>query len=495
MSSSVDVVDFHERPFIRNYEGTSMASSAVTIRKAIFTRLTLGLLSAASLSQACFGQATGNTGTNNASAAAGVAGIDISPDGVLSVRQFDPELVAAQRAAALQGRNPKDVKSSPLRKVSLQRLEKVVQQTMLEGRDFSQEIETVAGLTRIQYVIYLPGSKDIVLAGPAEETIQSEDGRWIGLLSGHPTMRIDDLALTLRTFAPGNSKTDWISCSIDPTQEGLSRMQSYLKQLGGSISPDANAFAIAEGMKNALGLQTVSIHGIPASTRFAQTLVEADYRMKMIGIGLEKPAVAMKSWVDRANPSSGSANAMQRWYFMADYQGVKVSPDGSVLKLVGQGVKLVGEDERVDRTGKRTKTGKGGDPASKAFTKDFTDKFEQIANVTPVFYDMRNLIDLSVCAAFIQRQDFYSQSGWDLGCFGDEKRFEVEVAKTPSNVETAVNAIWRGSRLMTPIGGGVHISARKLASPENTQADSALVDTQTAASAPANLAENQWWWD
>ena len=425
---------------------------------------------------------------------AGVAGIDINPDGVLSLREFDPRLAKAQRDAALQGRAKGDVKTSPLRKVSLQRLEKEVKRRLDAGVAIDSEIETVAGLTRVQYVIYLPGSQDVVIAGPAEEAIQDDSGRNVGLISGHPTLRIDDLALALRTFGPGNDKTDWISCSIDPTQEGLARMQAFHRSIG-SITANANVVAIANGMKNALGLQTVSIHGIPATTRFAQTLVEADYRMKMIGIGLEVPAIPLKSWVARANPSSGSTNSMQRWYFMADYSSVKVSPDSTVLKLEGQGVKLVGEDERVDRTGQRSKSTKGGDAASKAFTKEFTEKFEKLAEVTPVFYDMRNMFDLSVCAAFIQQQDMYQKANWPLSCFGDEKQFGIEVAQAPLNVETAVNAIWRGSRLLTPIGGGVHISARKLASSESTQADSGLLEDQKTAAAPADLAANQWWWD
>ena len=140
-------------------------------------------------------------------------------------------------------------------------------------------------------------------------------------------------------------------------------MQAYLKQFGGSVAPNADARMIARGMKDSLGMQTVSIQGVPVTTRFAQTLVEADYRMKLIGIGLEVPAIPMQSWVARANPNSNSANSMQRWYFTANYSSVKVSPDSSVLRLEGSGVKLVGEDERVDRAGNRSKSAKS-DPAS-----------------------------------------------------------------------------------------------------------------------------------
>lgn len=186
---------------------------------------------------------------------------------------------------------------------------------------------------------------------------------------------------------------------------------------------------------------------------------------------------------------------MQRWYFTADYSSVRVSPDADVLKLEGRGVKLVGEDERVDRAGNRTKSEKTSDAASRDFTAEFTAKFEKLAEVTPVFYDMRNLFDISVCAAFIQNRGLCAKAGWDLGCFRDESGLRVEVVQAPLQVETAVNAIWRGSRLMTPIGGGIHISAKKLAASEATQSDETLSETQSNASAPTTLAANQWWWD
>jgi hypothetical protein len=46
--------------------------------------------------------------------------------------------------------------------------------------------------------------------------------------------------------------------------------------------------------------------------------------------------------------------------------------------------------------------------------------------------------------------------------------------------------------LITPIGG-VHISARKLAS--DPAVDNELDGVSTKLSAPADLANSQWWWD
>ena len=106
-------------------------------------------------------------------------------------------------------------------------------------------------------------------------------------------------------------------------------------------------------MRNSLGYQNVTVNGVSPKTHFAQVMVEADYRMKLIGIGLERPPVRMVSYVDRAKPSEVSRNALQRWFFVPDYQCVRESDDKLAMELVGDGVKLVGEDEVVMANGER----------------------------------------------------------------------------------------------------------------------------------------------
>ena len=44
---------------------------------------------------------------------------------------------------------------------------------------------------------------------------------------------------------------------------------------------------------------------------------------------------------------------MKRWYFVPDYECVRVAGDGLAMEIVGQGVKLVGEDEVVSANGQR----------------------------------------------------------------------------------------------------------------------------------------------
>lgn len=222
-------------------------------------------------------------------------------------------------------------------------------------------------------------------------------------------------------------------------------------------------------------------------------MVEADYRMKLIGIGLEKPPVKMSTWIELTSAGGVAANALQRWYFMPDYQCIRVSEDDLAIELVGRGVKLVGADEAVLPDGRRM-TADRSDRSSKMFTEAFTRKYPEIASRHPVYAQLRTLIDLTVLAAYLQEHDAYGRTQWDAAALRDEQIFTVDRFQPPTVVEPAINAVWRGSRLLTPIGGGVTLQPRMALDSPNL-----LMDEQgtVAAARGEKLAApgDRWWWD
>jgi len=333
-----------------------------------------------------------------------------------------------------------------------------------------------------------------VIAGPAGGWVEDLSGRALGLHDGRPTLLLEDLVVALRAFSPNGRKAGTVHCSIDPTQEGLQRMQDFLQKIGGRATPRDTQF-IVNGLQQSLGKQVISVGGISPKTNFARVMVEADYRMKLIGIGLEQPPIKLTSYVARATPGSVSRNAMQRWYFVPNYEAVRESADGLAMELVGQGVKLVGENEVVGQDGSRNAAARG-DRAGSLFVKEFTTKYPQLAERSPVYAHLRNLIDMLVAAAYIQDRGFFGKAGWSMETFGSEQSYPVEVHTAPKQVASAVNAIWKGNRLMTPIGGGVMIQASKALAPEHIMYDEEgevekLRDTISLDELPAD----KWWWD
>lgn len=420
------------------------------------------------------------------------AGIEVDAAGVLRVRINNSLVGNVRQGAAKAALHPDLTKSSKLRKVSLNRLEKVLAQRLEEGGRATLDMTYLAGLTSIEYVFFYPESGDIVIAGPAEPFAEAPTGHVVGLESGLPVLALEDLIVALRCFPASGEKTKVIGVSIDPTKEGLERMNKFLRSLSGRPITPADSTAIALGMKQNLGLQTVSIRGVPTTTNFARVLVEADYRMKLIGIGLERTTVGIRSFAERA---AGKHADLQRWYFVPDYAGIEVSEDGHAMFLKGPGVKLVGAEELVKADG--TRQAKGNvNKASQQFTQEFTQKYDQLAQTTPVYAQLRNLIDMSVVAAFIQDSDFYSQANWDLGVLGDESKVRVEKYASPAHVEPAVNTFINNGILTTPIGGGVNIQPRQAFQGDRKKVDDSgkLKGTQEGTNIQG-LSENQWWWD
>jgi len=155
-------------------------------------------------------------------------GIEIDASGVLSKRVFqgNAQLLNRQRFAAAQASLNKDLQTpSKLRKISLTRLEKEVAQLVAANKQIPADMKYLAGMTRISNVFYYPESKDIVIAGPAEGYFITADNRVVGMKTGRSTMQLQDLIVALRCFTPDGKKTKVISCSIDPTQEGLAKFR------------------------------------------------------------------------------------------------------------------------------------------------------------------------------------------------------------------------------------------------------------------------------
>ena len=446
---------------------------------------------------------TGGGGGGGDTAQPSTGGVLIDADHVLSTRKFvaNTNALSQKRFKHAQASLNKELqKVSKLRKVSLVRLEAEVARLKAEGKQLPDDVRFLAGLTRITHVFHYPEEDDIVIAGPAEGFFLNGQERVVGMETGRATLRLEDLVAALRTFGPEGKRASLISCSIDPTQEGLQRFNEAQRMINakyaGRLSHFTNQIVneIGRTYYNALGNQTITINGVSNKTRFAQVLAEADYRMKLYGIGVEKPPVRIITFLEQAKPGTGGSGKLQRWYFTPDYDCVKVNEEGNAMALEGSGVKLACEDEVVSASGKRTRKG-GANVASRRFCASFTKNYDKLAAKATVFGELRNLVDMSIAAAFIQKADLYSKSNWDMSTFGDESKFPIEIYPAPEKVAPVINAVVKAGQLMTPIGGGVNIQPRVA-----LNSDKAAVDTKgdikkVRESIKFDLADGQWWWD
>lgn len=427
-------------------------------------------------------------------------GVAIDAEGVLSIKRFEDPTgrLHAERLLAARAGMPADlIARSPLRKVSLRRLEAAIQRRLDRGEKPDDAMRYLAGLQRLRHVFFYPETGDIVIAGPAEGWAADPSGRVRGITTGRPVLELAHLVVALRAFPPGRRGRPFIGCTIDPTPEAMVRLQRFQRTIPRSVPENqrgAVGMQIAEGMRASLGMAPIRLFGVPPDSHFARVLVEADYRMKLIGIGLEPPPVKLASYMGLLGSRSARGGALQRWWFRPNYACVKVTQDRLAMELIGEGVELATEAKLVGPDG-QLNSGAPGDRASELFTQGFTRKYPELAAKSPVYAQLRNLVDMVVAAAFIQQQGYPERAGWRMAVFSDEQKLPVRTQPAPRCVAAAANATWKRNRLIALAGGGVSIRANEALVPERLIPDKdgklgGLRD-QIGRQGP----EDRWWWD
>jgi hypothetical protein len=269
---------------------------------------------------------------------------------------------------------------SPLRKVSLRRLEQAVQARYAAGQPADDLQQHLAGLQRVQYVFVYPEQRDVVIAGPAGGWKKNDEGRTVSLDNERPVMQLDDLVVVLRNAFGGPGT---FGCSITPTKEGLAAAKATSEKWAANpLKPGQRERWLGE-LRDSLGKQDIEVDGIDPQSRAALVLVEADYRMKLVGMGLEPGTVGVSSYFANINPSKPPKMDVLRWWFELNYQPVRATAGNDAFALRGTGVKVLSENEQITKEGERVHTGQANEPTA-AFASSFTQHFDALAAKYPI---------------------------------------------------------------------------------------------------------------
>lgn len=400
------------------------------------------------------------------------------------------------RSVARATSNNRDVrKQSTLRKVSLTRLERELVFRRAMGENADDAMRALAGLTKIQYVITYPETGEIVIAGPASGWRHDAEGRVVSAVDGRPTLQLDDLIVLLRHNI---EQSGVIGCSIDPRQENLNELQSFLTSKTSPLKPGQRDSWVAK-LRDLAGTQDIRIFGLDPRTRAAQILVEADYRMKLIGMGLEEGTLGVTSYLDSIKlDKNGQVPPMEvlRWWFTLNYDAVQASESRDIFEIKGQGVKVLSENQLLAERGKRVGTGKS-EELNTQFADSFTKNFSALAAKYPVYAELQNICDLALVTALMKAEDLPGQVGWQMAFFSNPEICPVTLSNAPKTVESIVNSrVINGSKVVAGVSGGVAIDARGLVTPAKIKTDSyGKLKSERSGSAPKSLHDNAWWWD
>ncbi|MEX2113289.1 MAG: DUF1598 domain-containing protein [Pirellulales bacterium] len=409
------------------------------------------------------------------------------------------QLAIARLEALTADKNTDSNRASPLRKISLNRLEKYVQLRLAAGRRPTEEMLHLAGLEKIDYVFVYPDTGDLVLAGPACDWRIDQEGRAVSRATGRPVLQLDDLVVVLRHLTSTPDAT--FGCSIDPTPEGLARTKRFAEQSAATPLKPAARGAWLKKLRHQMGRQAITVNGIDPRTRVARVLVEADYRMKLIGMGIEEGTVDVPSYLDLIHVAAGQAPPpldVLRWWFALKYDAVVATEPRDAFEIRGPGVQVLSENELLTALGRRVHTG-ASEALNSEFAHRFTTHFAALAQKYPVYADLQNVFDLALVASLIQSQQLAERVNWHMLCFSDPEQYGVALGQAPQSVETVINhRVINGRHIVAGVSGGVSVSPWQFTSAESIKPDDygALRAHRAQAQAQADkLPLEAWWWD
>lgn len=430
-------------------------------------------------------------------------GVKVAPNGLLQ-KQTSQELNGTLTAMGIQARkadlNSDIAQKSSLRMVSLTRLEKAVAQRLEDGQAVPETMAQLAGLSQVKYVFVYPELNEIVIAGPAEGWSYNANGQPVSQTDQRPTLQLDDLVTVLRTFARGNND---FGCSINTRDEGIKSLQQFAEQSqkAGAIEPGKTGEWVKQLQKK-LGRQDVVVWGVPSNSRVARVIVEADYRMKLIGIDKLDAGKALPSYFDLLPPAEQKAASnldALRWWLAMKFDAVLHSEDKNAFELVGSSVLCQSENQLLTSEGKHVPTGHA-EGTNRLFAENFTNQYGDLSKKDLVFADTQNIFDLALCSALIKHQQLDQKANWDLGVFAPGGAYETANYAVPKEIDSVVNhRIYRNgsttSTVVVQVAGGVAANVMStVRDADLNKASPELAGVSTNAKAPT-LPLGRWWWD
>ncbi|MGI9517019.1 MAG: DUF1598 domain-containing protein, partial [Pirellulaceae bacterium] len=393
------------------------------------------------------------------------------------------------------------LQQTDLRKISLSRLERQLQVLAATGQEIPDDVQNLAGIYQLRYVMLYPETRDVVIAGPAGPWHYDEIGRAINTATGNPVLSLDDLVACLRNARHDGGQ---FGCSIDPRDENLAAAKQFLATT--SLTGDT----WRERLRETLGQQDVTIHGVDPTSHAARVIVEADYRMKLIGMGVEESVPGLKNYFDRLHvddQGNPPASDLVRWWFTMDYDAVSTNSDRTIFELDGQGVKLLSESEFWDEQGRRVHTGQSS-AATRGFAEDFTQNFPELVHKYPIYGELKNLFDCAIAASLIHNEGMTRSIDWQLEYLDGSHRpgvlsYQLAAQTVPMHVDSiAGQRVIRhreGNRTLrhtiVGISGGVVFDSRVHAASDKVRvSDSGTLISSLQESRPDGDSSD-WAWD
>ena len=147
-----------------------------------------------------------------------------------------------------------------------------------------------------------------------------------------------------------------------------------------------------------------------------------------------------------------------------NYEPLAASDDGLAWELRGPGVKVMTEDQHFTPQGQIVETGRTSGPAQR-WADTMTAKYDELSVADPVFGELRNLMDMCVVAALIEKEHLTDKAGCSLPILtGATSDLATEAWNAPKTISPEVSLLRTRNSWLVTASGGVQIESWQAAS-------------------------------
>ncbi|WP_417748266.1 DUF1598 domain-containing protein [Rosistilla oblonga] len=424
------------------------------------------------------------------------AGVLVDPNGLIRdvAASADADQLTLLRSQSLQQTAPLQrdwLTKSPLRKVSLNRLQHELARQLLSGRSLDSAIHNLAGLSTIQYVFLSEAGDNVILAGPVGGIRLDANQQPIDIETGRVPLRIDLLGMALAAV----EQRQPFGCTIEPTPEGIVRSQQVTAEIQ---SGNLAAAAASPKLKEALGLQNIRVFGTADDTPMAMLMIQADRHMKMLALGTQPMPRGVANYMEIVEatldqgPLTGS---FLRMWFAPQPLNVRCDSQKQAFELSGLPLQLITEQQAADAQGERFAV--AADPRAQQFAETFNRHFVDIARQYPLHDRLRGLYDLTAIAQLLHQQMPAEQRMAATGLLARPDQWMQAGAPPARQTESLV--VHRRFRKGKTIHSVVVASGGVLLEPGEPLTREPVVYTSlsnvSSQQAKHPVRQDHWWWD
>jgi hypothetical protein len=321
--------------------------------------------------------------------------------------------------------------------LSLRGLSNAMTSALVKGEAVPEECKTLAGIGYLEgYILDDASSRDVILVG-----LRSKN---------RPNLHLDDLVANMRCI---DERYAYPYCSLDPTPEHTKAMLDLFGESRETTSEEGMQM-IAHKMAETVGPQQVVVGGVPRNSRHAHVMIDADYYMKKLSLGLIS-IDGVTSYLDHLHnedkrrvlanePSASTGTTMARFWFHVAEESPVFQTASDIVWIDKCDVGLRTEKQNATQEGALYDASED-DPYAVAFARDMTKHFTDCARKVQVFADLENLFRLRALLVSMDFQSDFESAGWNYSRFLSGYRYTDEKPMSDSMPGLANYRFWSHS--------------------------------------------------